>query len=109
MFGVIGGGAHPFRLYDKASTENIRDFPLRVHASMGRILVFMDNVSYYRKGMLNYLARETNGGIVCRFFLLYALELVPVEPQWREIKRHLANTLCFDIRNAKRIVTRGLR
>ena len=109
MFGVIGDGAHMFRFYDKADAGNLRDFLLRVHASMGRILVFMDNASYHRKGMLDDLARETDRGIVCRFFPAYAPELVPIEPQWREIKRHLANTVCFDIRDAKRTVMKGLR
>ena len=108
MFGATGGGVHRFMFYDKADADNLRDFLPRVHAGTGRILVFMDNAPYRRRGMLDGLAREAGRGITCRFLPASRRSSCP-EPRRREIKRHLANALRFDIKDARRTVMDGLR
>ena len=97
VFGAIGVDpagdpleAHEF--YDRGDMENMLDFMRSLHKKFGRMVVFMDNVSYHGKERLERLSRELDGEIAFRFFPPYTPELSPIEMFWREIRRHTRNT-----------------
>ena len=46
---------------------------------------------------------------VVRFLPKYTLELAPIESQWREVKRYIANQFFDDIGQLKREVLKALR
>ena len=82
--------AHKF--YDRDDMENMLDFMRSLHKELGRGVVFMDNVSYHGKEMLERLSREPDGEIAFEFFPPYTPEPCPIEMCWGEIWKHTRNT-----------------
>ena len=67
----------------------------------------MNNASCYRSEKVDRFIESTGGNIVLVFLPPYTLQLNPVEIQWRELKRLLADQ-CFhslkDLKNAIGII-----
>ena len=72
--------------------ENMLDFMRSLHKEFGKVVVFMDNVSYHSKEKLERLSREPGGEIVFRFFPPYTSEPSPIGTFWMEIRWHPRNT-----------------
>lgn len=110
MIGIIGDdGLHYFKSYDTGNMKNVEDFLMRAYNKIGKMLIFTDNASYHSKNLFKKLRKITNGGIVVKFLPTYTPQLAPIESQWREIKRHIANLFFDDIEEIKDAIMRGLK
>ena len=110
MIGVIGdGGLSHFEFHDAGNAANLEAFLMRAYRKLGKLLVYTDNASYHSKKVFRRLHKRTGGGIVVRFLPGYTPELAPIESQWREIKRYIANLFFEDIEQVKAAVMEGLR
>ena len=71
--------------------------------------LYTDNASYHSEAVFKRLHERTDGGIVVRFLPKYTPELAPIEAQWREVKRYIANMFFDDIEQLKKSAKDGLR
>ena len=78
--------------YDKANSESYCDFLRQLHKKFGKVLLFLDNASCHKSGMVRKCLKEMGGDIQIRYFPPYTPELNPVEGQWRIVKKATANT-----------------
>ena len=92
-FGVLSSDRQFHAFYDKANSDNFLDFLREVHKQFGKCVVFLDNASYHKSKAVLEGLEEFGGDIVLEYFPKYTPELNPVEPQWREQKRHTAGRL----------------
>ena len=59
-------------------------------------MLFADNVSYHKSGIVKEFVKESKRKIIIRYFPAYTPELNPIEMQWREEKKCTANTFFAD-------------
>ena len=110
LLGVVGaGGQSYFEFHDTGNAKNVEAFLLRAYKKLGKLLIYTDNASYHSEAVFQRLYEKTDGGIVVRFLPKYTPELAPIESQWREVKRYIANQFFDDIGQLKREVLKALR
>ena len=110
MFGIIwDDGLNYFEFYDTGNMKNMEDFLMKAYNKIGKMLIFTDNASYHSKNLFKKLYKITNGGIVVKFLPPYTPQLAPIELQWREIKRYIANLFFDNIEEIKASIMRGLK
>ncbi len=86
--GALSANGLDCRFYKKAKYTLIK-FLKVLRRKYGKVLLFVDNASYHRAGLVREQLTEWNGDVVLRFLPPYTPELDPVEIQWRAIKRRL--------------------
>lgn len=110
LIGIIGdGGLCHFEFHKAGNTENVEGLLLRAHRKLGNLLVYTDNASYHGQNMFDRLYEATDGGIIVGYLPGYTPQLAPIEIQWREIKRYIANLFFDDIDQMEDAVIDGLR
>ena len=63
---------------------------VEIHEKFGKVLVFMDNVSFHKKAALRKMTRDTGGDMQFKFFSPHTPELNPIEIQWAQFERSLS-------------------
>ena len=106
---VAAGGLGYFEFCDTGNAKNVEAFLMRAYKKMGKLLVYTDNASYHSDAVFQSLREKTDGGIVVRFLPKYTPELAPIESQWREVKRYIANLFFDDIEQLKKEVMDALK
>ena len=106
---VAANGRSYFEFCDTGNAENVEAFLTRAYKKMGKLLVYTDNASYHSEAVFKRLYEKTGGGIVVRFLPKYTPELAPIEAQWREVKRYIADMFFDDIEQLKKAVKDGFR
>ncbi len=110
LLGVVAaGGQSYFEFCDTGNAKNVEAFLMRAYKKLGKLLIYTDNASYHSEAVFRRLYERTDGGIVARFLPKYTPELAPIESQWREVKRYIANQFFDDIEQIKREVLKALR
>ncbi len=81
------------KFYDKSNTDSFLDFIKSLQKQFGKkLLLFADNASYHKSKPIKNHIKISKKKIKIKYFPPYTPELNPIEIQWREEKKGIANT-----------------
>ena len=110
MFGITHEDGFDFDFYDKANAANFMKFLKKIHDKYGKCMIFLDSASYHTAACVDkFIKKQLDAEITLVPFPKYSPEENPVEPQWREIKRMIANQMFESTKEMKTVIRKMLR
>ena len=90
LFGAPGRDRIHVKAVERMNSETFMEFLRELRQEYGRLVILLDNASYYRYRAVNEFVKSTCGEIKLAYLPPYTPQLNPIEIQWRVLKEMLA-------------------
>ena len=92
IIGALGKDTLDLQFHENLATENVIKLLDEIREKYGKVFVIMDNVSAHKSMKMNEYVEGTGGSVVRWFLPPHTPQQNPIEIQWREFKRAVADT-----------------
>ena len=102
LIGALGRDSLDIQFHENLATGNVIELLEELRQKYVNVFVIMDNASAHKSREMEDYAMGTNGSVVRWFLPPYTPQQNPIEIQWREIKRAIADTFFVDLTSCRR-------
>ncbi len=92
IIGALGEDTLDVQFHEKLGTKNVIALLEEIRQKYGRVFVIMDNAATHKSKDMDEFIEKANGAVVRWFLPPHTPQHNPIEVQWREIKRAIADT-----------------
>ena len=92
IIGALGEDTLDVQFHEKLGTKNVIALLEELQQKYERVFVIMDNAAAHKSKDMDEFIENMNGAVVRWFLPPHTPQHNPIEIQWREIKRAIANT-----------------